>query len=251
MDIWIYSIISVVIVSIISLVGIIFLSVNPVRLQKIIFILISLAIGGLIGDCFFHLLPETYATIKNTAKISFLIILGIFSFFTIEKFLLWKYVFQKQDHSENKIKPLGFISLVADSVHNLFDGILIGSSYLVSFKVGIATTVAIILHEIPHEIGNFGILVHSGFSIKKALLLNFLTACIAILGTVCALFYGERFIGFADLVLPFAGGGFIYLACSDLIPELKKYNSLRDSFLQLLVIFSGLSLLYLFTFLEH
>jgi zinc and cadmium transporter len=251
MIIWFNALFSVFVVSLISLAGIVFISMKPVRLQGIIFILVSFAIGGLFGDCFFHLLPAAYVKIRNPSKISFFIILGILAFFILEKFLLWRHDHHIQDDKNNKIKPLGYISLVADSVHNLFDGVLIGSSYLVSFKIGLATTVAVIMHEIPHEIGNFGVLVHSGFTIKRALLLNFMTACTAIFGTVCALIFGEMSGEFTNLILPFAGGGFIYLAGSDLVPELKKSNSLVSSLVQFLIIICGLSLLYLFTFLEN
>jgi len=244
-------VLSVTVVSVISLVGIVFIAVNPVRLQKLVFVLISLAVGGLLGDCFFHLLPEAIKNIPNSSEIGFLVAFGLLSFFVIEKFLLWKHERYNPLRPDPKIKPLGYISLVADSVHNLFDGVLIGSSYLVSFKVGLATTVAIIFHEIPHEIGNFGTLIHAGVSIRRALVLNFLTACTAFLGTVTALLFGTQIGGFSNLVLPFAGGGFIYLACCDLIPELKKFNSLAHSLLQGVIIISGLILLYLFTFLEQ
>lgn len=251
MNFWVPALVSVTIISIISLIGLFFISVKPEHLQNFTYTFISLAVGGLFGDSFFHLLPESFAKIPDTSEISFLVILGIFTFFSIEKILLWKYEFSIVKGVDLRIKPLGYISLIADSVHNLFDGVLIGSSYLVSFKVGVATTVAILLHEIPHEIGNFGTLIHSGFSIKRALFLNFLTACTAILGTVCTLFFGTHFGGLAYLILPFACGGFIYLAGSDLIPELKKQNSLKNSVIQIFIILSGLGLLYLFTFIEH
>lgn len=251
MNIWILTLSSVIIVSVISFVGITFLIVKTVQLQKIIFVLVSFAVGALLGDTFFHLLPESIEKIKNPKLIGSLIITGLLTFFVLEKFLLWRHDHRISEINNSKIKPLGYISLAADGFHNFIDGILIGSSYMVSPELGTATTIAVILHEIPQEISDFGVLIHSGFSIKKALFFNFLAACTAILGAIVALLFGQSIQGISHFVLPFAAGGFIYLAGSDLMPELKKENTIKQSFSQFVFIQLGILLLYAFSFLEN
>jgi len=251
MNVWIYSIVSVIIVSVISLVGIAFLSVKPARLQKILLVLVSFAVGALFGDAFFHLLPESIETLQNHTLIGGLIIGGILAFFILEKFLLWRHDHRIQTDSETEIKPLGYMSLAADAFHNFIDGILIGSSYMVSPHLGLTTTIAVILHEIPQEIGDFGVLIHSGFSVKRALLLNFLTACAAIIGATVALYFGHSISGLSNYIIPFAAGGFIYLAGSDLMPELKKENTFKQSISQFVSIGLGIFLLYTFSFFEN
>ena len=251
MNIWILSLVSVIIVSALSLIGIVFLSVKPARLQKIIFILVSFAIGGLYGDAFLHLLPESMNILHNRVLIGGLIISGILVFFVLEKFILWRHEHHILSNVKTVIKPLGYINLFADSFHNFIDGVLIGSSYMVNLQIGITTTIAVILHEIPHELGNFGVLIHSGFSIKRALWFNFLSACTAILGAVTALIFGQGINGFSNFVLPFAAGGFIYLAGSDLVPELKKNSTIKQSVNQFIFIVLGIMLLFAFKFLGN
>jgi zinc and cadmium transporter len=250
MSIWIQALLSTILVSIVSLVGIGFLSMNQQRLQKIIFILVSFAVGALFGDAFFHLLPESIEMHENPTLVGGLIIAGLLSFFSLEKFILWRHDHRIQ-HDHKTIKPLGYMSLVADGFHNFIDGVLIGASYLVSPHLGITTTIAVILHEIPQEIGDFGVLVHSGFSVRKALWLNFITACTAILGTIVVLFLGNSINSMVNYTIPFAAGGFVYLAGCDLIPELKKNNSVKQSLLQLFCIIMGMLMLYAFRFIEE
>jgi zinc and cadmium transporter len=249
-NVWFNSIVSVVIVSLLSFVGIIFLAFKSNFLQRIIFILVSFAVGAMLGGAFFHLIPEVYEKSTNFKEVSVVIILGILAFFILEKFLHWHHDHNIED-KEEKVKPLGFISLAADSFHNLIDGILIGSAYLVDPTVGIATTFAVIIHEIPQEIGDFGVLIHSGFKVKKALLFNFLSACSSIIGAIVAIILGNSIEGFEKIIIAFAIGGFIYLAGSDLIPELHKKNSAKSSIIQLIAIIAGLVLMYSFTLIGH
>jgi zinc and cadmium transporter len=249
-SIWIQALISTILVSAVSLVGIAFLSMNQVRLQKIVFILVSFAVGALFGDAFFHLLPESIEMHQKPVLVGGLIIAGLLAFFILEKFILWRHDHRVQSDN-HEIKPLGYMSLVADGFHNFIDGILIGASFLVSPHLGITTTLAVILHEIPQEIGDFGVLIHSGFSVRKALWLNFLTACTAIAGTTVVLLFGNMVQGIVNYIIPFAAGGFIYLAGCDLIPELKKENTIKQSSLQLCCILLGMLMLYIFRFLEN
>lgn len=251
-NVWINSIVSVIIVSLLSFIGIVFLAFKANFLQRIIFILVSFAVGAMFGGAFFHLIPEIYETNHDFLNISVMIIIGILAFFCLEKFLHWHHNHRIQNHEiDGKIQPLGLISLAADAFHNFIDGILIGSAYLVDTTVGIATTFAVIIHEIPQEIGDFGVLIHSGFKVKKALLFNFLSACTSILGAIVAIILGNSIAGIEQIFIAFAIGGFIYLAGSDLIPELHKKNTIKSSILQFVAISLGLTLMYSFTFFGH
>jgi zinc and cadmium transporter len=145
---------------------------------------------------------------------------------------------------------MGVMNVVGDGFHNLIDGLVIGGSYLVSVPLGLATTLAVIFHEIPQEIGDFGILLHAGFNKAKALLLNFVSALAAFLGAVVALAIGSRVAGFSEFLIPFTAGGFIYIAGSDLIPELHKEVKPSRSFFQFVALLLGLLLMLAFTFLE-
>jgi zinc and cadmium transporter len=142
------------------------------------------------------------------------------------------------------------MNLVADGVHNLIDGMLIGASYLASLPLGFATTAAVVLHEIPQEIGDFGVLLHSGFSKRRALLFNFCSASLAIVGALIALLVGTRIEGFTQWMLPLTAGGFIYIAGSDLLPELHKELELLRSALQLAAMGTGVGLMLLLALLE-
>lgn len=246
---WVYAIVSVLLVSVISLVGIVALSLKADKLKKIIYILVSLSVGGLFGDAIIHLIPEAFEKSENSLKVSLLMITGILCFFVMEKFLRWRHE-HYIEQSDNTIHPIGYMSLFADALHNFVDGLLIGASYLVSLPVGIATTIAVILHEIPQEIGDFGVLIHAGFGKRKALWVNYLAATTAILGTILALLIGGRVDGLSNLIVSFAAGEFLYLAGSDLVPELHKENTISKSLIQFTVILLGVGLLFLVTFLE-
>jgi len=142
------------------------------------------------------------------------------------------------------------MNLIGDGVHNLIDGMLIGASYTVSIPIGIATTLAVILHEIPQEIGDFGVLLHAGLSIKKAFAFNFLSALTAILGAIISLFAGSHIEGYSSILLPITAGGFIYIAGSDLIPELQYECKLSTSVQQFIAIILGVGIMALLVLLE-
>lgn len=240
-EIWLYSIGSVVVVSLVSLAGLIALAMSSDRLHKLVFVLVSLAIGALLGDAFIHLLPESYAAINDPLVVSYLVIGGFLLFFLLEKYLHWHH--HHHEHAGVHIHPVGYINLIADGLHNLIDGVLISISFLASIPLGIATTVAVVVHEIPQEIGDFGVLIAAGFTRKRALLANFVTACMAILGAVLALFFAERIENLAGYILPITAGGFIYIAATDLLPEVQKETRPGRSALQLAAILVGIALM--------
>ncbi len=247
-SVWLASILSVFIVSLIAFIGLFFLAVKKQLLQKILFFLVSFAVGGLLGGAFIHLIPEAIKELGISFSFSLSILVGVLFFFILEKFILWRHchILTTKQHPH----PLVFMNLVGDAFHNFIDGVVIAAGFLVSFPLGIATTVAVVLHEIPQEIGDFGVLIYGGFSKKKALFFNFLSALTAVLGVVLALILGSKFIGIIPLIIPFTAGGFIYIASADLIPELKKENNISKSALQLLGLLLGIGLMTLLTFLE-
>ncbi len=245
---YLYALIAVIIVSSISLIGVFALSMKEELIKKYIFLLVSLAVGALLGDALIHLIPEAFETSTNPLTISLLIILGIFVFFVLEKFMHWHH--HGDDTHESHIHPVGKLVLFSDGVHNFIDGVIIGISFLVSVPLGIATTLAVMLHEIPQEIGDFAVLLHAGYTRKRALWLNFLSAITAVLGVLLVFLLGEASESFASWILPVAAGGFIYIAVADLIPELHKTKKGSDSFLQLLSLILGVVLMVGLVFLE-
>ncbi len=236
---------SVAAVSLTSLLGIAVVSLDERRLRNILFILVSLAVGAMLGDAFIHLLPQSFELAQSPAATSFNILIGILLFFVLEKFLLWRH-----EHLPGHVHPVGYMNLIADGLHNFMDGILIGTSYLVSAEVGLATTLAVLLHEIPQEIGDFGVLLHAGFSRRAALGVNFLSALLAFIGAVTALIAGVHLQKLPGMVLPVSAGIFIYIAGSDLVPELHRERQVLRSLGQLLAIGLGIALMFSLTLIE-
>lgn len=237
----ILALVSVIVVSLISLIGVVTLSFGLERLKKMLLFLVSFAAGGLLGDAFIHLLPETAKQMGFGFSASVLVLAGIVVSFVVEKFLWWRHCHIPT--TEEHPHPFAIINLVGDGVHNFIDGLIIGASYIASVPLGIATTLAVLLHEIPQEIGDFGILIHGGFSARKAIFFNFLTALTAILGVIVVILFGTVIANSAIYLLPFAAGCFIYLATADLIPELHKETSLSKSALQLIMFIIGLAVM--------
>jgi zinc and cadmium transporter len=142
------------------------------------------------------------------------------------------------------------MNLIADGLHNLIDGLLIGASYLVDVQIGIATTVAVLLHELPQELGDFGVLIHAGYSRSKALLFNLLSALFAIVGVLVALWIGSSVVEFTHVIIPIAAGAFVYVAGSDLVPELHKERAPQKSLAQFISILVGCGLMWALLFIE-
>jgi len=249
LDVWIYTLISVFLVSIISLVGIITLSIKVEKLKKFLIYFVSFAAGALLGDAFIHLLPEIVEEFGFSLQISIYVLLGIGISFLIEKVVHWHHFHFPL--AKGHAHPFAIMNLVGDLVHNFIDGLIIGASYLVNIPLGIATTVAVIFHEIPQEISDFAVLLHGGFTKAKALFYNFLTALTAILGAVIALLIGKMIEGITIFLIPFAAGTFIYIAAADLIPELHKEEfEWKKSLLQFVAISLGVIVMLGLLFLQ-
>jgi zinc and cadmium transporter len=238
MGAWLNSLVSVFIVSIVSLVGIFTLAIKERRLKRILLFLVSFSAGSLFGAAFLHLLPEAFEGYGLNMQVPLYVISGILLFFVLEKFIYWRHCHIPT--SKQHPHPVAFMNVVGDSLHNLIDGMIIAGAYLAGPALGITTTIAVILHEIPQEIGDFGVLLHAGLTKYKALLFNFLSALTAFIGAIISLVVGVHIEGYLLFLLPLTAGGFIYIAGSDLIPELQKETSPSKSFLQLIFIVLGI-----------
>jgi len=236
-----YAFVSVLLVSLVSLIGVTTLSLQTNKLKRVVLYLVSFAAGALLGDVFLHLLPELIEEAGFSLGLAFTALGGIGVSFVIEKFVHWRHC--HIPHSKEHPHPFAVMNLVGDGVHNFIDGIVVGASYLASVPVGIATTIAVFLHEIPQEIGDFGVLLHGGFSKGRALFLNFLLALTALLGVIVVFVLGSRVEGILPFAIAFAGGAFLYIAGSDLIPELHKESRFLQSFVQLLCLIAGVAVM--------
>jgi zinc and cadmium transporter len=246
--IWIYTILSVIVISLISLIGVVSFAFREDRMRKMLLFFVSFAAGALLGDTFIHLLPEAVHEYGFTLEISLFILGGMLIFFVLEKFIHWRHC--HVPISSHHQHPLGIMNLVGDGFHNFIDGMIVASSYIISIPLGLATTLAVILHEIPQEIGDFGILLHAGFSRGKALFFNFISASIAILGAVVVLAIGSYTHNLSYFLVPFTAGGFIYIASSDLIPELHKESEISISFFQFFSLLLGIGIMALLLLLR-
>ncbi len=236
-----YAIIAVILVSLVSLVGVFTLGIKRNLLKRTLFLLVSFSVGSLLGGAFIHLIPESFESYGFGLTVPLLILLGIMIFFVMEKFIHWRHCHVPTSSTHKH--PVGLMNLVGDGLHNFTDGILIGASFMVNTSLGVATTVAVLLHEIPQEIGDFGILLHAGYSRWKALIFNLLSGLIAILGVVVVWLVGTSVEGFAMWIVPITAGGFIYIAGSDLVPELHKECVPKKSLLQFVAIVLGIAIM--------
>jgi zinc and cadmium transporter len=220
-------------------VAIIFLYIRKELLKKITIFLVSLSAGALLGGAFLHLLPEAAEVIKEDSLYVFVLIAFIF-FFLMEKVLHWRHC-----HKEDcKIHTFGYMNLFGNATHNFIDGLMIASTFLIDYKLGIITTLAIAFHEIPQEIGNFGVLTHAGFEKKTALIVNYLVSLTVIFGGITGYFLSFYINDIIPYLLPFAAGGFIYIAATDLIPEMRDHKSLKGSIISFLVFIFGILIMY-------
>lgn len=251
--VWLYSLLSVTAVSLVSLIGVITLAWQEAKLRQALFLFVALAAGALFGDVLIHLLPEILAETSNPTLTSLLVLAGILLFFVLEKFLHWHHHHHLDECAtgpNHHPAPLGYLSLISDGFHNFLDGAIVATSFIISPTVGLASTAAVILHEIPQEIGDFAILLHAGFSKARAIWFNLLSASLAILGAVVALLASHWTSNLTAWFLPLAAGGFLYLAGSDLVPELHKTVGLKRSLGQLAAMIAGILLMLALLWLE-
>jgi len=239
-----YIIVSVLIVSLLSMSAIFTLYFNDKKYNTLIILMISLAVGALLGEVFLHILPESFEH-QGIFKTGLLALFGLLSFFVLEKYLLWRNL-----KNESKLKTVGQMSLFADGICNFTDGFIIGAAYLVSIPLGVATTFAVCIHEIPQEIGEFGILIKSGFSKTQAIFFNIASASIAIIGALIAIYIGFRFSNTSHLIIAFGAGAYIYIIGFGLFPLLKKEFKSSRAVAHFLAMGIGLGIMLLIACVE-
>lgn len=253
------TILSVLAVSLVSLVGIAAFSLHENLLRASLYVLVALAAGALLGDAFIHLIPESLEGIGDESLFALAILGGVSLFFILEKVLRWHHAhhgveeehlghehFEKGDAHEH-IAPL---VLVADGIHNIVDGAVIAASYLVSPALGVATTIAVFLHEIPQEVADYALLLHAGYSRTKALIWNFASGLTALFGALVVLVIGAEVEIFAAYAAAVTAGAFIYLAAADLLPDLQKKTGGLSSATAIIAFLLGIGLMFALTLVE-
>lgn len=232
---------SIFLVSLVSLVGVVVLAIKKEKLESYLLYLVSFSIGTLLGGAFIHLIPESIEVIGESTSVY--ILLGLLMFFLLEKIIHWRHCHHiaDQDHPHS----FSYMILIGDGLHNFIDGLLIVSTYMISIPLGISTTIAMVFHEIPQEIGDFGSLLYAGFSKKKALFFNFLSALTAVLGGLVMFVLGQYNDSITSFLVPITAGGFIYIAVADLLPELKEFHNLKHSLLQIISLGVGIMLMFI------
>jgi len=237
--------VTLIVTSLISLIGVFTLGFKKNKLDKYLDLLVALSVGALLGGTFLHLLPEL-AEGGFTITISLFILIGMLLFFVLEKFVFWHHC----HHSEHKHLSFSYMNLIGDAFHNFLDGILLAGAFMLSVPLGITAAIAIILHEIPQEIGDFGVLLKGGFSKTQALKMNLFVSLTAFLGAGVAILFESLIGGIIPYLVAITAGGFIYIAGTDLIPELHKNPKISESLKQLVMILVGILAMFLLLFLE-
>lgn len=245
MNVALYALLSTVAVTLLSAVGIAFFLFRHSHVKPLLIPLVSFSTGAILGDVFLHMFPEMVEAGGDFTSNMIIVLVGIVFSFCVEKIIHWRHCHVPPcDGDDHHCHTVGTMTMLGETVHNFIDGVVIAASFLVSIPVGIASTIAIIFHEVPHEIGNFAVLLHSGFDRAKALRINLLSGSVGILGTLAVFLASQNVIGINMYLLPFAAGNLLYIAGSDLIPELHKQSKIDQSLLQLAAMILGMLLMY-------
>lgn len=285
MTVWLWTLGSVVAVSLTSFVGLVFLGRGRERLDTLLMYLVSLAAGVLLGGAFFHLIPEAYEAHGPGIAVPSLVLVGFLGFFFLERFL-WAHhhghgdepltgrVFaepaatgadgeegtrrasevdpEATGEGRDDVRPVVVMSLLGDGLHNLVDGMIIAAAYMTGgVGLGVIASGAVLLHEVPQEAGEFGVLVRGGLTVRRALLFNFLSASMAVVGALVALFVGSEFDAFTAALLPLTAGNFVYIAAADLVPELHHHHDAGESVGHAAILVLGVLAMLGLTFLRH
>lgn len=230
-------------ISLIAFVGVLTLSLNEELMNKILLVMVAFSAGALLGGAFLHLMPKAIlqAGVRESSVLNVFLylVLGFCSFFILEQFIHWHH---HHSTAHPEIMPFSYLILISDGIHNFIDGLVMAASFTVNYSTGLATALAIAFHEIPQEIGDFGVLVYGGFKRSKALILNYISAVTVIFGGIVGCLI-HSWIGSIDPLLPFAAGNFIYIASTDLIPEIRYKENLRKSSIRFGVFLLGITLM--------
>jgi zinc and cadmium transporter len=231
--------------SLLSLVGLVTLFLSEKVLKKIILPLVAFSAGALLAGAFLHMIPEAIEGTSDITSVFIWVLVGFSLFFLLEQFVHWHHCHKLP--SEHK-EPVTYLILIADAVHNFIGGLAIASAFLIDIRVGIVTWLVAAAHEIPQELGDFGILIHGGWSKKKALIFNFMSALTVILGAMIAYFLSSKIN--ITFLLAFAAGNFIYISSSDLIPEVKHGCSVKNNIIHFAFFVIGMVLIFLVKFIN-
>ncbi len=232
--------------SVISMVGFITISINKKKLEKFLSLFVAMASGTLLGGAFFHMLPHALTQDTNTLRTMVLLLVGFLLMYALELIIHWHHCSSGQ---RSEAKPQGVMILLADGIHNFIGGIGIGASFVADVKLGISLWLIALLHEIPQEIGDHAILLDSGWEVQRALAFNFVSSLTFLLGMLIVYALNTQLS--VHYLIPFAAGNFIYIAASDLIPEVKEHPRLKVALLHLAAFTLGLALLISPKILEH
>lgn len=235
--------VATILISALSLISVSALSLKESVLKEFVKFIVALSAGTMIGAAFLHLLPESAETLE--VRTTFLVVLLSFvAFFVIEKVIHWHHCHQTGKHI-HAINTAGHMNLIGDALHNFLDGLIIAAAFIVDFRLGLVTSLAVVLHEIPQEIGDFGVLIYSGWSKVRAIRANLLIALTMVLGGITGYFLVNEIAGIIPYITAFAAGGFIYISTTDLVPELRRENDLKKSFAYLACFMVGILIMYL------
>ena len=228
-----------VLMSAIAMVGSVTLVLKPITLQRLLLPLVAFAAGSLIGGAFFHMIPAGFDAIGDSLTTSAIVVVGFTVFFVLEQWLHWHHCHRAQSDCK---QPLTYLILIGDGLHNFLGGLAIAGTFLIDIRLGITSWLAAAAHEVPQELGDFGVLIHGGWSKGRALLFNVLSGLTFLLGGLAAYALSSRVD--VSWLIPFAAGNFLYIGASDLIPEVNKHRDGKINTVHLLAFVAGLALLW-------
>lgn len=238
-------ILSTFILSLITFVAVILLSFKKAFLDRIIFWLVAIAAGTMLGSSFLHLLPEAMEFLAPESVLK-TVLFSMLGFYLLEKIMHWHHPHNEAGH----VHSFGYLNLFGDVIHNFIDGLILASAFMVDINLGFVTLFALALHEIPQELSDFGVLIYAGFTKKKAILVNFLAGVSSVLGGLIGYSLASSVESFVPYLLPIAAGGFIYIATSDLVPAIKKESDYKKSIIATIMLMVGVALSFLLSIVE-
>ena len=228
-----------VLMSAIALVGSVTLLLKEATLDRIIMPLVSFAAGSLLGGAFFHMLPAALEQDPADATVFLWTLIGFSLFFALEQFLHWHHCHRA---SSDCRKPLTYLILLGDGLHNFLGGLGVAAVFLIDLRLGLAAWLAAAAHEVPQELGDFGVLIHGGWKKSTALLLNVISGLTFLLGAMVAYAASGRID--VEFLVPFAAGSFIYIGASDLVPEVNKHHNVSANVIHFVSFVAGIALLW-------
>lgn len=249
-------------IALLSLTGIAFLFLGGRKPGRWLLSLVALSTGAMLGNAVFHLLPESIESgeLAGLDLMQTLLVLvgGFVLSFLFEQAFSAHHCHSDAHHGSEvpshhcheEIRPFAPLVLWTDALHNFIDGLIIAASFSVSPALGVTTTLAVALHEVPQELGDFAVLVYGGYRRKRALALNFLSASTVVVGGVAGYYLASGVSSAIPILLPFAAGSFLYVAAADLLPELKHDEDARETALHVTIFLLGLAMMYLFAGME-